>query len=69
VDTGKPCKFWKEVIYMAETLKKVECEPTCGFMIRSHDEKELIELVRQHAEKMHKMKVTDKDIREKMKTA
>ncbi|RJQ14730.1 MAG: DUF1059 domain-containing protein [Nitrospiraceae bacterium] len=54
---------------MAETLKKVECEPTCGFMIRSHDEKELIELVRQHAEKMHKMKVTDKDIREKMKTA
>ncbi|MBI5057298.1 MAG: DUF1059 domain-containing protein [Nitrospirae bacterium] len=54
---------------MAETLKKVECDPTCGFMIRSHDEKEIIELVRQHAEKIHNMKVKEKDIIEKMKAA
>ncbi len=54
---------------MAEILKKVECEPKCGFMIRSHDEKEIIDLVKQHAKIFHEMDVTEKDVREKMKTA
>jgi predicted small metal-binding protein len=54
---------------MKETLKKIECDPTCGFMIRSHDEKELIDLVKQHAKKSHNMSVSEKDIRDKMKAA
>lgn len=51
------------------TLKKLECDPTCGFMVRSHDEKELIEIVRQHAKKSHNLTITEKDIRDKMQTA
>ena len=34
---------------MAEELKKVECDPTCGFMVRTHDEKELVEIVKRLA--------------------
>ncbi len=54
---------------MAEELKQVACDPACGFMIRSHDEKEIIEIVKQHAEKVHKMKVTEKDVKDKIKAA
>ncbi len=53
----------KGVYTMAETLKKVECDPTCGFMVRSHDEKELVEIVTQHAKKSHNMTVAEKDVR------
>ncbi len=54
---------------MTGSLKKIECDPTCGFMIRSHDEKELIDLVKLHAKKSHNMSVSEKDIRDKMKAA
>ena len=54
---------------MAETLKKVECDPKCGFMVRSHDEKEIIEIVTQHAKKSHKMTIAEKDIKATMKDA
>ena len=54
---------------MAEALKKVECDADCGFMIKSHDEKEIIEVVKQHAKKSHKMKISEKDIKEMMKAA
>ena len=54
---------------MAEKLKKIECEPKCGFMIRSHDEKELVEIATQHAIKAHGMKVTEKDAKAMMKDA
>ncbi len=59
----------KEMSIMAGNLKKIECDPTCGFMVRSHDEKELIDLVTRHAKKSHNMSVSEKDIREKMKAA
>jgi predicted small metal-binding protein len=54
---------------MAETLKKVECDPKCGFMVRSPDEKEIIEIVIQHAKKSHSMTITEKDIKAMMKDA
>lgn len=54
---------------MAENLKKIECDPVCGFMVRSHDEKEMIEIAKQHLQKVHKMKASDKDIKEKIKPA
>jgi len=57
------------MIKMTGNLKKVECDPTCGFMIRSHDEKELVDLVIQHAKKSHNMDVSEKDVKEKMKAA
>jgi predicted small metal-binding protein len=48
---------------MTGNLKKVECDPKCGFMIRSHDEKEVINAAIQHAKKSHNEKLTEKEVR------
>ena len=53
----------------AAPLKSVSCDPTCGFMCQSHDEKELLSIVKTHAKSMHKMEMTDAKIKELMKTA
>lgn len=50
-------------------LKKVECDPMCGFMIKDHDEKELIEMVKKHVKNTHGKDLSDKEIREKIKPA
>ena len=49
------------------TLKSVSCAPECGFMCRSHDEKELTSIVKTHAKKVHNKDVTDKDVKDMMK--
>ena len=54
---------------MDADLKKIECDPTCGFMVRSHDEKELVEIATRHAKNAHNMTVTEKDAKDKMKSA
>lgn len=54
---------------MAQMLKQVSCDPQCGFMIRSHDEKELTNMVKMHTKAVHNMDVSDKDIQDKMKDA
>jgi len=59
----------KEVVPVAEKLKKIECEPKCGFMIRSHDEKEIVEIATEHAKKAHKMNITEKEVKGMMKDA
>ncbi len=53
---------------MTGTFKKVECDPPCGFTVKSHDEREVIDLVKQHAKKAHKMELAEKDIRSKIKS-
>lgn len=53
---------------MAQALKEIECDPKCGFKIRSHDEKEVIEIAMQHAKKSHKMKISEKDLKGMMKS-
>jgi len=59
----------KEAIPVAEKLKKIECEPKCGFLVRGHDEKEVVEIALQHAKKAHKMNITEKDVRGMLKDA
>lgn len=54
---------------MAEKLKKVECDPKCGFAIQSHDEKEVVDIALQHAKKAHSMNMTEKEVRGMMKNA
>lgn len=54
---------------MAEALKEVSCDPKCGFSVKSHDEKEIMDIVKQHAKKSYNMAITDKDVMEKMKEA
>jgi predicted small metal-binding protein len=54
---------------MAAQLKKRECDTECGFMVRSHDEKELVEVASQHVKKIHNMAVSEKDLKAKIKPA
>jgi predicted small metal-binding protein len=59
----------KEAVTVAEKLKKIECDPKCGFLVQSHDEKEIVEIALQHAKKAHSMNITQKDVKGMMKDA
>ena len=48
-------------------LMEAACPPTCGFMVRSHSEKELGSMMKMHAKKMHKMDMTDAQCKEMCK--
>jgi predicted small metal-binding protein len=55
---------------MAEALKKVECDPKCGFQVISHDEKEVVSIALEHAKKYHNMTgITEKEVRGMLKDA
>jgi predicted small metal-binding protein len=54
-----------EVIKM-DALKKVSCDPMCGFSVQSHDYKELKKFVAQHSKNAHNMDVTDTQIEKMM---
>ena len=44
---------------MELVLKKLECQPSCGFLIRSHDEWEIITAAIQHAKEKHGIENVD----------
>ncbi len=48
-------------------LKQIECEPSCGFMVRSHDEDEVIKMARDHVKSMHDMAISKEDAKKKIK--
>ena len=48
-------------------LKSFSCDEACGFMVRSRDEKDVISSAERHIKKVHKMKASDAEIKEKMK--
>jgi len=50
-----------------ETIKSVSCDPACGFSVRSHDDAELVAIVKEHAKKHHSMDMKDEDVRKMMK--
>lgn len=53
---------------MARKLVQVECPPECGFLVRSHDEHELIDIVLSHATNVHEVEYTASDVRKNMTT-
>jgi predicted small metal-binding protein len=53
----------------AKAMKQLECPPDCGFMVRSHDEKEILEMAKNHAKNIHKMKISDKELKEMIRPA
>ncbi len=54
---------------MAEKLKQIECDPKCGFLVRSHDEKELVDIVTKHAKTQHNKTISEKDATAMIKDA
>jgi predicted small metal-binding protein len=54
---------------MAEDMKKIECPSPCNFSVRSHDEKEIIEVVIQHAKKSHNMNISEQEVKKMIEPA
>ena len=48
---------------MSEQLKKIECPSPCNFSVKSHDEKEIVELTLQHSKNKHNMIISEQDVR------
>ena len=48
-------------------MKSASCGPDCGFMVRSHDEKEVMSIIKAHAKTVHKMEMSDKQVKDMMK--
>lgn len=54
---------------MEEKLKKINCDPICGFSVQSHNENEVLNMAKTHVENQHPDKnYSDDDYREMMKT-
>ncbi len=53
---------------MKEKLRRIECDPICGFAVQSHDEKEVIDIASKHAKSIHSMNATRSELMSKMKT-
>ena len=53
---------------MAKKLRQIACDPACGFMVQSHDEKEVLKMAMEHAKKNHKeIKVTEASLKKMMR--
>ena len=46
---------------MAGNLKKIECDPSCGFLVRSHDENEVVRMAREHVKNIHHKDISEQD--------
>lgn len=51
-----------------QDLKRIECDPKCGFTVQSHNEEEVIDIAKKHAKMMHNMNATDDQMKGMMKT-
>ena len=53
---------------MNQSLKQISCDPTCGFMVRSHDEKEVLDDAMKHIKNIHPdMKVSKDELKDRMR--
>ena len=53
---------------MDPTLKRIECDPKCGFIVQSHDENEVLDIAKVHAKAKHKMDATIEQLKGMLKT-
>ncbi|MDD5337704.1 MAG: DUF1059 domain-containing protein [Candidatus ainarchaeum sp.] len=49
-------------------VKKISCDPMCGFAVQSHDEKELLAIVGSHVKKIHNKAVSASELKGMMQT-
>jgi predicted small metal-binding protein len=52
---------------MTQQLYQIECEPTCAFMVRSHDKSEAKEIAKKHAKMVHGLDESDSNIEKMIK--
>ena len=53
---------------MPNDLKRIECDPKCGFVVQSHDEKEVMDIAKKHAKEKHDMNPTEQQLKGMLKT-
>lgn len=46
-----------------QQLKQINCGPECGFLMRSHDEKEIIEATKKHVKQFHGQDMSEAEIK------
>ncbi|MCL5432545.1 MAG: DUF1059 domain-containing protein [Patescibacteria group bacterium] len=51
---------------MDKKLMTVECDPMCGFMIRSHDEDEVVDTTKSHLKKIHNQEISDEEAKKQI---
>ena len=51
-----------------DKIHEIACDPMCGFSIRSHDEKEVIDMAGKHVKTKHKMNTTPAELKKMMKS-
>lgn len=44
-------------------MKTIKCDPECGFMVKSHDEEEVVSMAREHSENKHGVNATDEELK------
>jgi predicted small metal-binding protein len=54
---------------MAKQLYKIACGPDCGFLIRSHDQDEVVRTALAHDKGAHKGKATEAEMRKAVEPA
>lgn len=52
-----------------EGLKMASCDPACGFRVVSHDEAEIVDIVKTHAKSKHNHAMTDEEVKKMIKDA
>jgi len=65
VRAGEPAKTESQ----DQPLKMVACPPDCGFSCTSRSEKELIEVLKNHAKLYHNIELTDEQAKAAIKLA
>ena len=53
----------------AQTLKRIECAPECGFIVQSHDEREVLSVARTHTYVAHGKDYSLADLRASLRSA
>jgi len=48
---------------MEKIVNRIECEPKCGFIVQSEDEKEALDLAILHGKNKHQMDVSIEEAR------
>jgi predicted small metal-binding protein len=57
-----------EGVSMKNGLKTISCDPVCGFMVRSHNEQEVIDMAMEHMANTHpKQAITGEDLKKMIK--
>jgi len=50
-------------------MKQIECDPSCGFTVKSHDEDEVVKMAMEHIRNKHPdMELSEEDAKGMVKT-